>query len=336
MKAQAESLRTAQATLASALAAMDLPPWRDGETVAAVAMGASSHSAEALVAVLAQAGVRGVNLTASDLELARDGFQPADHYIVVSESGRSPEPIRAAEHLTPGRRIAITNDPASPLARAVDFVLPTGGFPDSRVYTSGYTATLLAYELLISKQLSSHRVSIPVDVPSLVSRMMADYAGVTDDAAQLLEKVRSIDFVARGVSMASAAEGALVFREAARVHATAYETHQYLHGPMEALGPDSGVIVFGEGRELSMLDSVLDRNVSVLLVTHSPEHDLMRPRHDNLRVIRLPKDLTGFDRAIVEVVLMQLVAAALTANLGLDINEFVFNQADTKLKLSDD
>lgn len=331
IRGQGDSLRTAQEALAGALASADLPPWRDGETVAIVAMGASSHSAEALVAVLRSAGVRAVNLAASDLERLPPGYQPADHYVFVSESGRSPEPIRVAERSTPGRRIAITNDAASPLAAAVDFVLPVGGIGDSRVYTGGYTATLLAYDLLVRRQLGAAALPAPVEGGAVVDRALAEYAGAAADAARMIAAATACDVVGPGVSTAAAGEGALLLREAARVHSAAYETYQYLHGPMECLGAGSAVIAFGDGRELSMVSSILRRRVPTVLVSRAAVGDLLRLDDPLLTVIRLPGDVAGFARAIAEAVVMQLVASELAAARGLDIDEFLFEQPDTKL-----
>ncbi|MGH3359617.1 MAG: SIS domain-containing protein [Nocardioidaceae bacterium] len=335
MKGQADSLRTAESALTGALDAVDLPPWRSGETVAIVAMGASTHSAESFVAVLRRAGVRVVNLTASDLENIPDGHQPADHYVFVSESGRSPEPIRAAERSTPGRRIAITNNETSPLTEVVDFVLPFGGIDDSRVYTTGYTATLLAYDLLARRQLGRERAPQPFDVAGLVDSSMTAYAGEAAEAAELIAGATSCDLAGRDVSLAAASEGALILREAARMPATAYETYQYLHGPMESLTAGSAVIVFGDGRELSMASSIVHRSVPTVLVSRAPAGDLLRLADESLRVIRLPGDVTGFGRAIAETVVAQLVVAGVATLRGSDIDEFLFEQPDTKLALSD-
>lgn len=329
MRTQPASLRTARTALIDALGAADLAPWRDGETVAVVAMGASNHSAEALMAVLRRAGVRAVNVTASDLAAVPNGFQAGDHYIFVSESGRSPEPVRAAERCRRGRRIAITNDPNSPLAHAVDVVLPLGGFADSRVYTGGYTATLLAYDLLLRRQLEAVRDEPRLDAPGLVDTVTTDLASTVAHGAQQLSAAKAIDVVGCDVSLAAAEEGALVLREAARVHATAFETYQYLHGPMEPLGGESGVVVFGDGRELPMVSMILEHQVPVVLVTKGSQGEL--PSGGCLGVIRLPGDVSGFGRAIAEAVVMQMLAAEIATCRGLDIDEFRFDQPDTKI-----
>jgi glutamine---fructose-6-phosphate transaminase (isomerizing) len=330
LEAQAENLRVSVDVVAAALASADLAPWQPGETVAVVAMGASTHSGEAFVAMLGTEGVRAMNVTASDLELAPPGFQPADHYVVVSESGRSPEPIRAAENFTPGRRIGITNDPAAPLASAVDIVVPLGGWPDSRVYTTGFTATLLAYAALIRYQRPSSTATDPATIPDVVASAIDGLGEHADRAAHLLEKVHAVDFVAGGVSMAAATEGALVFREGARIHAAAYDTFQYIHGPMEPLGAGSALVVFGDGRELPMLDMVLDRGVKVVLLTQAVQ-DVSRPDHENLVVVPVDRGVDGLARAVLETVFVQMLTVRHTQRAGIDINEFLFEQPDTKL-----
>jgi glutamine---fructose-6-phosphate transaminase (isomerizing) len=329
--AQADNLNVTLEEVLTALVSADLPSWQKGQTVAVVAMGASSHSGVALVAALAREGIRSVNLTASDLELAAPGFQPGDHYVIVSESGRSPEPIRAADGFTPGRRIGITNDPQARLSASVDVVLPLGGWPDSRVYTSGFTATLLTYAALVRHQCPSSQVTDPAMIPDIAASTLADYGEHAERAAQLLEKVHAVDFVARGVSGAAAAEGALVVREGARLHAAAYDTYQYIHGPMEPLGPGSGLVVLGDDRELPMVDMVLDRGIKVVLLTQAPATDLARPGHENLLVVPVPAGITGLARAVLETVFVQMLTLRHSARSGIDIDEFLFDQPDTKL-----
>ena len=309
--AQPENLKRTRRSVGAALSELRLPQWLPGQTVAVVSMGASSHSANALVAALAASGLRGMNITASDFALYPAGYQVADHYVLVSESGRSPEPIAAAGSMTTGRRIGITNFPASRLAGVTDFLLPLGGFIDSGVYTIGYTATLLTYALLLEA------VGVPgwatdVDaIPGLVQQAIAAHGVTGQAAARSLEHASAIDFVGRGISSAAAAEGALVFREGTRRPTAAFETYQYLHGPMEGVGERTALVVLGDGRELTLIDSVLGTGAKVILITTADRAMLANPEHEDLTVIQLPLELTGFARAIVEMVVLQLCAGAL-------------------------
>jgi len=330
VRAQPKALEGALGSLRSSLAGAHLPAIADGETVGIVAMGASGHSAQALVAVLAEAGVRAVNVTASDLELAAPGFQPADHYLIVSESGRSPEPVGAAKRLTPGSRVGITNDPNAQLGEVVDAVLDLGGFDDSPVYTVGFTATLLAYALWAER----HGFGTGEDVdaiPALVAHALAEYEEVAAHVGRLAADAGAIDCVGRGVSFASASESALMFREGLRKPSAGYETFQYLHGPMEAMSSGDLVIIFGDGRELEIPGSILDAGVKVVLVTRADEGSVGNAEHPGLTIVPLRRDLNGFSRAIVEMVFAQLVLAAAVEHEPFVIEDFLYHQNDTKL-----
>ena len=117
MRSQPRQLALAHTSLVRDLDAATLAAWKPGETVGIIAMGASNNSGHALVAVLAACGFRAVNLVASELLLAAPGYEPADHYVIVSESGRSPEPLDAARALgarAPASASATSRAPRSP------------------------------------------------------------------------------------------------------------------------------------------------------------------------------------------------------------------------------
>ena len=331
MRSQPESLALAHSTLSACLARSAPAPWQPGETIGVVAMGASSHTGNALVAVLAGVGIRAVNLVASDLAMGATGFQPADHYVIVSESGRSPEPIAAGRALTVGRRIGISNFPAAAIAEVLDTPLGLGGFADSGVYTSGYTSTLLAYALLLD-----HMGVIPAGpeiaaIPVTVRAAMADYDAIASRVAKIVGAASSVDVIGRGTSYATAAETALMFREGLRIPSAAFDTFQYLHGPMEPLAEGSVLMIFGDGRELTVPDSVLESGTQVILVTTVLEEEIPAAGHRNLTIVPVARGLGGFVRPIVEIVISQLVMAHAIESKGFSLDDFLYTQDDTKL-----
>jgi glucosamine--fructose-6-phosphate aminotransferase (isomerizing) len=330
VQSQPEALAAALASLRESLTATPRTPLRSGETVGVVGMGASGHAAQALVTVLSEAGVRCVNLTASDFELAAPGFQPADRYLVVSESGQSPEPIAAARARTVGCRLGVTNDPGAPLADVIDGTLHLGGFDDSPVYTAGFTATLLAFGLWAEHQGVGTGEDFDA-VPGLVEAALAQFAEVAAEIGALASAAPAIDCVGRGVSFSSAAEAALMFREGLRTPSAAYETFQYLHGPMEAMSEGDLVIVFGDGRELGIPGSVLDAGVRVVLVTSAAKSSIPTIGHPGLTIVPIDSRLRGFSRTVVETVLAQLILAAAVEHEAFPIEEFQYHQDDTKL-----
>jgi glucosamine--fructose-6-phosphate aminotransferase (isomerizing) len=336
MYSQPTSLALAYSTVRQELERCELSPWQAGETIGVVAMGASSHSGHALVAVLAAAGVRAVNLVASDLLLSAPGFQPADHYVIVSESGRSPEPIAAGRALTVGRRIGISNFPAAPLAEVVDTSLSLGGFDDSGVYTSGYTATLLAYALLLDRMGAVPAGPQVAEIPDIVKAALETYDDVATRVARTVADASSIDVIGRATSFASAAEAALMFREGLRIPSAAYETYQYLHGPMEPINDSTVLLVYGDGRELTVPDTALTSGAYVVLVTAASERDIPSAGHPRLTIVPVAPDLHGFVRPIVETVIAQLVMARAIENKDFTLDDFLYAQSDTKLVESPD
>ncbi|MGV8876437.1 MAG: SIS domain-containing protein [Rhodoglobus sp.] len=334
MRSQPESLALALSTLTSDLAQAKIEPWKPTDTIAVVAMGASGHSGAALVSVLIAAGFRATNVVASDLAAAPEGYQPADHYVIVSESGRSPETIDAARGLTVGRRIGISNFPNAQISDVVDVRLGLGGFDDSPVYTVGYTATLLAYALLLD------RVGIlPINpdvgrVPELVSAALHDFDTIAAAVGAIFASASSIDVIGRGTSYASASEAALMIREALRTPSTAFETYQYLHGPMESMSDGHALLVFGDGRELTVPDSVLDAGVKVILVTAAAAKDVPSHGHPNLTIVPIDGALSEFARPIVEIVFAQLALAHAAEHQSFPIEKFLYEQHDTKISES--
>ncbi|WP_285115407.1 SIS domain-containing protein [Leifsonia sp. fls2-241-R2A-40a] len=332
MRAQPENLALAHETVLRDLAAAPLPQWGADDSVAVVAMGASLNSSHALVAALAAAGHPAAGVVASDVA---DGLQvvSADHSIVVSESGRSPEPLAAARRLAAGTRIGISNFPEQPIKDEVDAVLGLGGFPDSPVYTSGFTATILAYALLLDHVGAVDAGAEASRIPARAADALRDYAGAAETIGQVLAAAKTIDVVGRGGSLTAAAELSLMVREGLRTPSTAFETFQYLHGPMEVLSDDDALVIFGDGRELSIPSSVLDAGVPVVLVTTAAATDVPGAGHANLTVVQLPAGLGVFERAVVETVIGQLAIAAAIEHKPYPLEEFLYHQDDTKLPI---
>jgi fructoselysine-6-P-deglycase FrlB-like protein len=318
---QPSRLEASATTVRSALGAADLAPWRAG-VLAVVSMGASSHAGHAFALRLARNGRRVVNVTASAfLDAGRGDL--ADYYLFVSEGGRSRETIQAAQ-LADGPRLVLTNAPASPLAQVADAVIDLGHGEDSKVYTVGYTATLQALGLLASVL---DGVDDGDDWAALPSRLAALVSARLDGAA-LFDGATSIDFVGAAASYASAAEGALLLRESARISTATYETYQYLHGPMEPLDASSGCVLFGDGREVALAQYVAGTGARTVLITTANVPSTAGLQV--VRVVRVPA-APAMSRAVLEIAPVQVIAGELARARGLGIDGFRHHQDDTKV-----
>jgi fructoselysine-6-P-deglycase FrlB-like protein len=321
---QPANLERSALTVRRALAENDLTPWRNG-LLAVASMGASTHAGHALVDCLRCHGRRAFNLDASSVMRLSDRVDLADSYVFVSEGGRSRETVDAATHAPSGRRLGLTNEPSSPFGEVVDVVVDLGHGPDSAVYTVGYTATLQAFGLLATALCNDDRGEDWLSLPGYVERTLSASAPFVADIAAGAASLCSVDFVGCGPSLSSAAEGALLLRESTRIATAAFETYQYLHGPMESLDVTSGCVIFGNEREMQLAEYLAERGVFTVLVTCGKVKSA-----GSLAVIDIP-ELGPITRTVLEILPVQLLAGQLAKLRGLEIKDFLYHQDDSKI-----
>jgi fructoselysine-6-P-deglycase FrlB-like protein len=318
---QAEQLGEAVPRIADQLAERAALGRLAGPGPVLVGIGASYAAACAPVWALRSRGIHSWRLSAGDYPLP---FPPSTHPIVgISQSGRSAETLAALESLPEELRYAVVNTEPSPIA-SISPTLSLGSLRDSYASTLGYTATVAALGMLAD--------SWDGGAPDAGwSRLAATFAEVEDrltapvsDLAGLFADVSSSDFVGAGPAVGSAEAGALLFREVARIPATGMSTRQYLHGSMESAG-DGVHVVLGDSRELDLATTLADAGHHVVLVS-SEEISASRTLHP----VRLPK-LPAAQRAVLEALVLQILVGAVADVRGIDIEEFVFHNADTKV-----
>jgi fructoselysine-6-P-deglycase FrlB-like protein len=313
----------------SALAVMgglaDVAPLKPGQLVALVGIGASEHIARSAAPAWRAAGIRAVAV--SSAELMNGGTPLADVYVALSESGRSAETVAALDRVD-GRRVGVTNDARSPLAKLVDEVLVLDSGPDSPVYTTGYTATLQAVGLLAEHWLDT--TDDWASLPHLVDTVLEQGQPVIDSLVKAFDEARIIDVIGTGIANATVGEGALVLREAARAHTAQHETHNYLHGPMEPLDAQTACIVVGDGREVRLAADVSELGCRTLLLTTRTDLEDTGDT-DNLTVLTLPEAGSPLAQAILQILPLQMLAWRLANERGLSVDGFRYQQTDTKL-----
>ena len=126
---------------------------------------------------------------------------------------------------------------------------------------------------------------------------------------------------------ASAAEGALLTREAVRLPAACLDTLQYLHGPLEVAEPGRGCVLFGSGREVQLAVDLASYGASVLLITEAPVDSTREPE-----VVRIPEVPDVF-KPILEILPVQLLTHRMSQARGLAADGFRHEQEDTKLEV---
>ena len=251
------------------------------------------------------------------------GVSPAlGHALVVaiSQSGQSPDVVAVVSE---GRRqgavtVAITNDAASPLAQAADFVLPLEAGEEKAVAaTKTYTAQLMALAML-SAAMQGHlaRWQELAAIPERVSQALGAYPASAVDAAWFRERTRLV-VVGRGYNLCTVFEVALKIKETSYVMADPYSTADFFHGPMALLNEGVPVLVIApNSRFTDDLDVVVrlarERRSPLVVISDSttrlPGADVTLP---------LPSDIPEWLSPMVAVVPGQLWAQAVANARGL-------------------
>jgi len=153
--------------------------------------------------------------------------------IVVSQSGRSPDIIRQLKSAKESGAycIGLVNDETAPLIDYVDEVLPlNAGAELSVAATKSYLASLAALLHLVSEWKNNGNLAADIKgLPNLLAEVLkiepqllpADCYGVSHCVV-----------LGRGFGYAIAREMALKFKEVCGIHAEAFSSAEFLHGPV--------------------------------------------------------------------------------------------------------
>lgn len=288
-----------------------------------VGIGASLAAACAPVWTLRGRGIHAWRLGAGDHPVP---FPSSAHPIVgISQSGKSTETLAVLGSVDPGLRYAVVNSFPSPVSELAAAALSLGGIPDSYASTIGYSATIVGLGM-IADAWGGGRIDAGWQrLPELFRQVEEVVGARVGDLAETFAGVTTADFVGAGPAVGSAEAGALLFREVARIHSAGMSTRQYLHGSMESAG--EGVhVLFGDGRELETATTLADAGHRVILITS--EDIAETPR---LQAIRLPR-VQASQRAVLEGLVMQILVGEVAVARGVEIEEFVFHNSDTKVE----
>lgn len=318
---QPEAIHDSIVAARAALEGTDLSAFANG-LIAVTGIGASFAAAVVVAAELSRLGRRAFAVRPVDLTAGK-----ADVIIALSHRGRSVETVEALDVNPQAKKIAITKDPQSPLARAADLHVMINNGSDATPSSTGYTGTLVVAGLLIEK-LCGGEAADWTGLPALVSETLDDAAKKMARLGESFKARRAIDCVGAGASLGTADGASLLIREAARIPAGPSDTRHYLHGPMESMDASTAVVLFGDGREIEIGHQLEAIGCPALLVTAN------REAKDGtlLTVIHVAGPENLIARAITDILSAQLLAAELSDAAGLTDTKFRYPQTDTKIK----
>jgi len=319
---QPAALESCIEAVSKRLETLDVQPIKNGPVVLA-GIGASLYAAVVAAAQMRSQGLRAFALAGTDL------YDPAidagNAYIAFSASGRSEEPAHAMELRPHAQTYGIAKADGTPISRVVKHMIPTHSGADSGPNTTSYLGSLMTAALLADKAGKPTNANW-AELPRLAAQVLEQTRAAADKAAQLLAGKTSIDCVGAGCAYGTAGYAALLIREAARVAAQDWDTLNFLHGPMEPNDANTGVLLFGDGREVKLAIDLAGFGIpSVLITTRTDVQDA-----ENLVVITVPAFSTEIGNAILQAIPAQLLIATLSEDAGLPVCNFRYRQTDTK------
>jgi glucosamine--fructose-6-phosphate aminotransferase (isomerizing) len=172
--------------------------------------------------------------------------------IAVSQSGRGEDVTAVLEDARAqgARTAAIVNDRGSPLAAAAEWVLDCDAGPEQSVpATKTVTAQMLVLALVSAAWRGDDLCAFSTlgeDVGNALRREEEARA-----LAAHLAHLDEVSVVGRGFAYPVALELALKLKEMARLHAEAFSSADFLHGPIALVGPTSRVLVLDAGEASS-------------------------------------------------------------------------------------
>lgn len=202
---------------------------RPGERVAVIGCGTSWFMAMSYAVLRESAGAGWTDAFAAS-EMPSD--RAYDRVVAISRSGTTTEIIDALARLR-GRvpTVAITGDPATPIADAADELLVLEVADERSVVQTRFATTVLA---LLRASLGEDLAPVVRDARTALGMSVEPYLAADQ-----------VSFLGTGWTVGLAHEAALKMREAAQAWTEAYPAAEYRHGPVSVAQPGRLTWLFG-------------------------------------------------------------------------------------------
>ncbi len=261
--------------------------------------------------------------------------------LVISQSGETSDTL-AALHAARARgqkTLAITNDPASTMAREADVSMPLAAGRELAIpATMSFTCQLAVLYVLAlyegvrlghisAADLSAHIAGLEIQC----ERLEAQLESWRNQISALAAKYRSAAsflYLGRGIHYAIAREGALKLKEASYVHAEGYPAGELKHGPNALVSEHVPLVVLATVdrdlpdsverycKTLQLLQDMKAQGARVIALANRGDHDVPTLAADTIEVDPASEYLLP----ITEVVPLQLFAYFMALEHGIDVD----------------
>lgn len=227
--------------------------------------------------------------------------------LAISQSGRSPDLVRAASGFRAGggKVVALLNTPESPVGHASDAVIDVlAGQEKATPATKSVVCSIAAGLALIASERPAYADHFAA-VAALVHRAAA--APVDRALVEALAASRSLYVIGRGSGFGAAQEVALKMKECCAIHAEAYSASEVLHGPLQLASPALTVLILDTAEAVTQesLAAVEARFAATGAAVHR---------------LRLPSDMEISPAAAAAVLLAQVYPVILETALALGLD----------------
>jgi len=293
---------------------------RSWQRIVLTGMGSSYHTLHPINLRLIEAGLAPVMMETSELvHYGRPLLGEQTLVIAVSQSGGSAETVRLLELDRRGQLLGVTNTAGSALAQRSDLALLSQAGPEFSVSCKTYVANMLTLQWLaavLAGQDEAQCLAQLEPAAELVANYLRGWRANCELLVDRLRGMRHLFLTGRGGSLSAVGTGALIIKEAARVHAEGMSSAAFRHGPIEMLRPDMLIAVYrGDGRTQE-LNHRLTRD---LLARGAHCYEIGKDA--SLQAFRLAECEPPL-RPILEILPVQMMTLALAALVGREAGHF--------------
>lgn len=295
-------------------------------TVVFTGMGSSLFATYPAQAYLSSVGIRSVAWETAELLHHHLRFLGPDTLLVViSQSGETVEVRRLLDSLpTKMGIVAVANIAGSTLARRADLLLPMMAGPQKAVSTKTYTcavAVLMYLAFAVARKRSRPLTHALKEAIEAIEKLLDRADVLIPAAAEFFGEPPYVALMSRGADLASAFQGALMFKEVVRLAAEPMSAGQFRHGPIEIINPAHRYVIFARNGKtgkllIKLAGDIRSQGGRVLLLTDQPFGDLT-----NVRLVRLAPVALHFG-TLVDSVYIQLLVHELALRAGLEPGKF--------------
>ena len=328
---QPEGLRAFAATLDAMPGTLDGLTLERYERVVLTGMGASLYALYSVWLSLVERGYPVWWVDSAELMHEAPGLLRGRTLVwAASQSGRSAEVVTLVEALRKDAPqadlLAVTNDPGSPLGEGGRWVVEIAAGAERAVGTRTYVNTLAASTIMArvlcdgvpgaTIEHATHEVLATADDLALWLTRYDEELGALADA--IAHAPLPLTIVARGASLASALEGSLVIKEAAKHPIEAMSGGQFRHGPIELADERASFILLAsgdaEGRSSQLATDLARAGAHVFWIGADCPTEATP--------ISAPQARSPISERVSEIVPLQLLSVALARALSFEPGSF--------------